>query len=239
MSTEALPSPRDVTEPSGGPSAATDAAARTARVKPKLRGVSHEVAAYVALAAGSALCALAPTSRAFWASLVYALSVAGLLATSALYHRPTWSPVARQRMRRLDHSAIFFLIAGTYTPVCLLALPPELGERLLTFMWLGAAAGVLQSLLWPGAPKPLKAAAYVALGWAVAAKWSLIGAALGPTAMALLVAGGVLYTVGALIYALRRPDPWPAVFGYHELFHALVVAAAALHFVVVATLVLR
>jgi hemolysin III len=136
-------------------------------------------------------------------------------------------------MRRLDHSAIFLLIAGTYTPLCLL-LPAGTGLRLLAAVWVGAALGIVQSLLWVHAPKPLVAGIYVALGWAVLPVLPTLGAVLGTPALVLLAGGGAAYTLGAVIYATRRPDPFPKVFGYHEVFHALVIAAAACHFAVVA-----
>jgi hemolysin III len=139
-------------------------------------------------------------------------------------------------MRRLDHSAIFLLIAGTYTPICLL-LPARSGHPLLAIVWGGAAAGVLQSVLWVRAPKPLVAGVYVLLGWAVVPVLPALRAALGGTSLALLAAGGAAYTLGAVVYALRRPDPFPRVFGYHEVFHALVILAAVCHFAVAAAAV--
>ncbi len=204
-----------------------------APAKPLLRGVSHEIAAFVALGGWIALAAVAPSERARVGANVYGASVFALFGVSALYHRPSWRPRARAWMRRLDHSAIFLLIAGTYTPLCLL-LPRSSGIPLLAIVWGGAALGVVQSILWVQAPKPLVAAIYVALGWAVLPVLPALRAALGTTPLALLSAGGAAYTLGAVIYAARRPDPFPRVFGYHEVFHALVIAAAACHFAVVA-----
>jgi len=204
--------------------------------KPLLRGVSHELAAALALVAWVTLAITAAPGRARLAANVYGASLLTLFLVSALYHRPTWAPRARLFMRRLDHSAIFFLIAGTYTPVCLL-LPHRTGSTLLAIVWAGAAAGVLQSILWVRAPKPLVAAVYVLLGWVVVPVVPALGAALGAGSIVLLGAGGAAYTLGAVVYAVRRPDPFPRVFGYHEVFHALVVVAAACHFgVVVAAL---
>jgi hemolysin III len=202
-------------------------------VKPLLRGVSHEIAAGVALAGWIVLALVASPGAARIAAHVYGASLFTLFAVSAAYHRPTWRPPARLLMRRLDHSAIFLLIAGTYTPFCLL-LPRPTGEPLLAVVWGGAAAGVLQSVLWVRAPKPLVAAVYVLLGWVVLPVLPALRAALGGGAIALLAGGGALYTLGALVYAARRPDPLPRIFGYHEIFHALVVAAAACHFAVAA-----
>ncbi len=201
--------------------------------KPLLRGVSHEIAAFAALAAWIALAAVAPTSRGRAAANVYGASLFALFLVSALYHRRNWPPRARAWMRRLDHSAIFLLVAGTYTPLCLL-LPSASGLPLLAIVWAGAALGIVQSILWVRAPKTLVAAIYVALGWAVLPVLPAMSAVLGTPALALLACGGAAYTLGAVIYAARRPDPFPRVFGYHEVFHALVIAAAACHFAVVA-----
>src|SRR5512138_127377 len=212
---------------------ALPADAADAPAKPLLRGVSHEIAAFVAVAAWVALAVVASSTRGRAAANVYGASLFALFFVSALYHRRNWPPRARAWMRRLDHSAIFLLIAGTYTPVCLL-LPPATGLPLLAVAWGGAALGIVQSMLWVHAPKVLVAAIYVALGWAVLPALPTLGTLLGPTALALLAAGGAAYTVGAVIYAAQRPDPFPRVFGYHEVFHALVIAAAACHFAVVA-----
>jgi len=201
--------------------------------KPLLRGVSHQIAACFALAALVGLSLAAPTARARIAAIVYGASLLALFTVSALYHRPTWGPRARLLWRRLDHSAIFLLIAGTYTPFCLL-LGGRIGTALLTVVWTGAAAGMVQSIAWPTAPKPLAAVAYVALGWVVLPVVPVLHLELGPWSLALLAAGGVTYSLGAVVYALRRPDPFPRVFGYHEVFHAMVIVAAALHLVVVA-----
>jgi hemolysin III len=201
--------------------------------KPLLRGVSHEIAAGVALAGWVALALVATPGRGRVAANVYGASLFTLFVVSALYHRLDWRPRARLIMRRLDHSAIFLLIAGTYTPFCLL-LPPATGRPLLALVWGGAAAGVLQSLLWVRAPKVLSAALYVLLGWVVVPVLPSLRATLGGVGVALLAGGGAVYTLGAIVYAARRPDPFPRVFGYHEVFHAMVIAAAACHFAVAA-----
>jgi hemolysin III len=203
------------------------------RQKPLLRGVSHEIAAGVALAGLVALVLLAPGPRARLGSLVYGSSLVGLFSVSALYHRPTWGPRARLWMRRLDHSAIFLLIAGTFTPLCLL-LGDDRARTVLAVVWAGAGLGILRALLWPRAPRAVATALYLLLGWAAVPLVPAMYRALGPGALALLAGGGVLYSVGAVIYATRRPDPFPRVFGYHEIFHALVIAAAGLHFAVAA-----
>ena len=203
------------------------------RPKPLLRGVSHEIAAGVALAGLVALVLLAPGPRARVGALVYGLSLVALFSVSALYHRPTWSPRARLWMRRLDHSAIFLLIAGTFTPLCLL-LGDARAHTMLAVVWAGAGLGVLRALVWPRAPRMVATALYLLLGWAAVPLVPAMYRALGPGSLALLAAGGLLYSVGAVIYATRRPDPFPRVFGYHEVFHALVIAAAGLHFAVAA-----
>ena len=161
------------------------------------------------------------------------MSLVALFSVSALYHRPTWSPRARLWMRRLDHSAIFLLIAGTFTPLCLL-LGDARAHTLLALVWGGAGLGVLRALLWPRAPRWVATALYLGLGWAAIPLVPAMYRALGPLSLALLAGGGILYSVGAVVYATRRPDPFPRVFGYHEIFHALVVAAAGLHFAVAA-----
>lgn len=214
----------------------TDVALAPAR-RPLLRGVSHEIAFYVAVVAGLALVAAAPPGARVRVA-VYAASLATLLGVSALYHRHDWAPAPRAVMRRLDHAAIFLLIAGTYTPFSLL-LAPTHAHVLLAVAWGGATAGILQVLFWPKAPKPVIALIYVAFGWTAMPLMPVIGAAIGAGRLALFAAGGVAYSVGALVYARRRPNPFPRVFGYHEIFHALVVLAAVLHFVVVAGAVTR
>jgi hemolysin III len=203
------------------------------REKPLLRGVSHEIAAAFAVAGGIALVRAAPGQRAALAAAVYGLSLTAQFAISALYHRPRWGDRARLFMRRLDHAAIFLLIAGTYTPFCLL-VPPATGLPLLAAVWTGALAGVILSVLWPLAPKWLMAVLTVALGWAIVPTVPAMLAAVGVPGLALLGAGGLLYTLGAVTYATRIPDPFPRVFGYHEVFHALVIAAAICHYVAVA-----
>jgi hemolysin III len=203
--------------------------------KPRLRGVSHQWAFFVSLALGAALVVAAPAGQPRLAAAIYALSVAALFGTSALYHRITWSTQAARRwMRRLDHSMIFFLIAGTYTPFALLVLDGDLATVILIVVWAGALAGVLMKLVWIDAPKALVALTYIMLGWVALAAFPAMIEGLGVTASTLVAVGGLLYTVGALVYAFQRPDPVPKVFGYHEVFHALVILAAALQYAVIA-----
>jgi hemolysin III len=203
--------------------------------RPRLRGVSHQWAFFFSLAAGLALVLAAPGGKATAASAIYAVSVAALFGTSALYHRVTWSSAgARRWMRRLDHSMIFVLIAGTYTPFALLVLEGTLAVVILIVVWAGALGGIVLKLVWIDAPKPVVAVLYVLLGWVAVVAFPDLMDGLGVTSTAMVVAGGMLYTAGAVVYALGRPDPAPTVFGYHEIFHALVIAAAALQYAVVA-----
>ena len=207
-----------------------------AAVKPKLRGVSHEWAFFVSLGLGAALIVAAKTPKATLAVAIYAVSLSALLGTSALYHRVNWTrPNVRRWMRRLDHSMIFFLIAGTYTPFALLVLHGPLAERhprrRLDRRDRRRAA---VEMIWIDHPKWVAALIYMALGWVAAVSFPELWSAMGVTGCLLVAAGGLLYTAGAVVYATQRPDPNPRVFGYHEVFHALVIAAAAAHFAAVA-----
>jgi hemolysin III len=203
-------------------------------VKPRLRGVSHRWAFFASLFTGVALILVAPTKRAVAAAMVYALSLSALFGVSALYHEVTWSVPVRRWMRRLDHSMIFLLIAGTYTPFGVLVLPGTLALVVLAVVWSGALLGVALNMLWIDAPKWFSAIVYISLGWVAVVAFPELVSQLGATATGLIVLGGVFYSAGAAVYALRRPDPAPEVFGYHEVFHALVIAAAVAHYVVVA-----
>lgn len=208
-------------------------------VKPRLRGVSHQWAFFVSMATGIALVLAAPAGRATLAATIYAVSVAGLFGASALYHRVPWaSDTARRWMRRIDHSMIFLVIAGTYTPFAVLALHGTLALVILVVVWSAALAGIVLNLLWIDAPKWLVASIYVALGWVGLSAFPQMLAHIGVTATLMVAVGGVLYTLGAIVYARQRPDPVPAVFGYHEIFHALVILAAAVQYAVVAFWVL-
>jgi len=201
-----------------------------------MRGWLHTYAFFVALACGLALCSIAAT-RPGWAPLVscliYSVTVCGLFGTSALYHRRVWSERGYQIMRRMDHSMIFVFIAGTYTPLCALLLPTRLATILLFLVWGGALAGVALKLVWPHASRWLSAPLYLALGWVAVAVLPDILRQGGVTVLVLLAAGGVVYSVGAVFYALRRPNPWPEIFGHHEFFHACTLVAAACHHVAI------
>ncbi len=206
-----------------------------AAVKPKLRGVSHEWAFFVSLIFGTALIIVAKTPKATLAVAIYAVSLSALLGTSALYHRVNWKrPNVRTWMRRLDHSMIFFLIAGTYTPFALIVMHGALATAILVAVWAGAIAGAIVEMVWIGHPKWVSATVYLAIGWVAAAAFPELWGALGPLGASLLIGGGLLYTAGAVVYATQRPDPNPAIFGYHEVFHAFVIAAAVLHVSVIA-----
>jgi hemolysin III len=206
--------------------------------RPRLRGVVHHYAFFASLLTGGMLVALAPTSRRLWAAAIYAASLSALLGVSALYHRITWSPARRRWMGRLDHSMIHVLIAGTYTPFGMLALSDTLAAFLLRMVWGGAAAGIALHVLWLDAPKWLSACVYVAMGWVGVAAMPSLVAHSGWTPPALLLVGGLIYSLGAFVYATQRPDPVPAVFGYHEVFHVLVVVAAVAHYAAVAITIL-
>ena len=219
-----------------GATAARDAAADAiAAVKPRLRGVSHEWAFFVSLVLGAGLIVAADTPKATLAVAIYAVSLSALFGTSALYHRVDWKrPNARRWMRRLDHTMIFFLIAGTYTPFALLVLDGALSTAILVAVWVGALAGTIVEMIWIEAPKWVTSIIYLLLGWVAIAAFPELWTELGVAGTLLVASGGLLYTVGAVIYATQRPDPNPAVFGYHEVFHLFVIAAAVAHFSAVA-----
>jgi hemolysin III len=206
-----------------------------AAVKPKLRGVSHEWAFFISLGLGVALILAAKTPKATIAVTIYAASLSALLGTSALYHRVEWSrPDVRRWMRRLDHSMIFFLIAGTYTPFALLVLDGPLADAVLAVVWIGAVAGAVVEIVWIEHPKWVAALVYMSLGWVAVVPFPALWSEMGAAGTLLVAAGGLLYTAGAVVYATQRPDPNPRVFGYHEVFHLFVILAAAAHFVAVA-----
>jgi hemolysin III len=206
-----------------------------AAVKPKLRGVSHEWAFFLSLGFGTALILLAKTPKAELAVAIYAVSLSALFGTSALYHRVNWTrPNVRMWMRRLDHSMIFFLIAGTYTPFALLVLHGAIANAVLIVVWIGAIAGAVVEMVWINHPKWVGALIYLSLGWVAVVAFPELWTAIGVEGTLLVAGGGLLYTAGAVVYATQRPDPNPAIFGYHEIFHLLVIAAAVAHFAAIA-----
>jgi hemolysin III len=201
---------------------------------PQLRGVLHQWAFWFALAAATALVTLAPAGVARVAALVYGAGLCLMLAASALYHRLRCSPGVRSLLCRIDHGAIYLFMGASYTPVGLLVLDGTLRWVVLGTVWGGCLAGVALSVAWVTAPRVLFALTYVALGWVIVIAFPQLTSELDVAPLVLFGAGGVLYSAGAAIYALRRPDPWPSTFGFHEIFHALVVAAAVIHFVAMA-----
>jgi hemolysin III len=207
------------------------------RVKPRLRGVFHELGFYAALALGAALVATAHGGRPRVAATVFAGSVAFCFGASALYHRPMWKPRARAWLARLDHAGVFLLIAGTYTPFGLLVMSEGWALPVLTIVWTGALVATLLKLFWFGAPKWLSATIGLVLGWVSVAAFSQLLKVPFP-GLVLVLVGGVLYTLGALVYAYRRPDPVPRVFGYHELFHVLTLGAVGCQYAAIAFFVL-
>jgi hemolysin III len=210
------------------------AAEAIAKAKPRLRGVTHEYAFFVSLVLGAALIVLAEGTEATLAVAIYAVSLSALFGVSALYHVHQWErPSARRWMRRLDHTMIFFLIAGTVTPFALLVMDGPFATALLIAVWAGALAGTIVELVWLDSPKWVAAVVYCAVGLIGAIGFPAIVAETGVIAGILIAGGGALYGTGAVIYAAQRPDPSPTVFGYHEIFHLLVIAAAAFHFAAV------
>jgi hemolysin III len=205
---------------------------------PRFRGRLHQVAFFVAVPAGVALVAAAPSAISRTAAAIYAVSLAGLYGTSALYHRMPWSPKARGWMKRLDHSMIFVLIAGTYTPFSLLVLTGAWRAVVLSVVWAGAAIGIALKMLRIDGLKALAATLYIGLGWMVVAASPQMLRGMPPRTVALVATGGILYTTGAIVLATRRPDPSPSVFGYHEVWHAMVVAASLCHYAAVFLVVL-
>ena len=209
------------------------AAEVAADVKPRWRGVSHEIAAFVFPVLGLVLVVIAPTTASRWAAVVYTIGVTAMYATSAVYHRGDWSPAVRQRLRRLDHSMILVGIAATYTPLAVVGLGGSSARILLGVVWTLAIIGIVVQMVWLDAPRWLVAGIYVVVGWTAVAFVPALWSALGVITFVLITCGGIVYSVGARVYAARRPDPMPGVFGFHEVFHALVLAAGLLFYVAI------
>jgi len=201
------------------------------RVKPRLRGVFHELGFYAALGLGTALVVTADGERARTAAAVFAGSVAFCFGASALYHRPTWRPPVRAWLARLDHAGVFLLIAGTYTPFSLLLLDRGDAEILLTLVWGGAVVGIAFRVFWLTAPRWLYLPVYIALGWSAIFWIGDFASAGGAAVVTLIIVGGALYSLGGVVYGVRRPNPLPGWFGFHEVFHSLTVAAFVVHYV--------
>jgi hemolysin III len=209
-----------------------------ADVKPKLRGWLHLGIVPLTVVAGIVLIALSPTATTRVGSTVFVVSALVLFTCSAIYHRGTWSPRTWSVLRRLDHSNIFLLIAGSYTPFTLIFLDGTAQVVLLVTVWTGAALGVMFRVFWPHAPRWLHTPIYVALGWAAvfflpefADGVSRTGVGIGIAALVLVAVGGILYTLGGVVYGFRRPDPWPTWFGFHEVFHTFTILAFVSHYV--------
>jgi hemolysin III len=203
-------------------------------VIPRLRGLLHAHAAWVAAVAAIVLIALAPTAGARIAAVIYGAGLTALFTVSALYHRWPGDPRWKPWLRRMDHSTIFVFIAASYTPVGLLVLDGTAQVVVLVSVWTGALAGIVMSVAWISAPRWLQALAYLMVGWVAVLAVPQLAERAGVAPLVLLAVGGALYTVGALVYALRRPNLWPRTYGFHEVFHTLVIAAAIVHFVAMA-----
>nr|WP_328701945.1 hemolysin III family protein [Aestuariimicrobium ganziense] len=208
-------------------------------VKPKLRGWLHTVMAPITLFGGLTLLVITPTLGGRAAAAVYLLASLALFGHSALYHRGHWTDRVGAVFRRVDHANIFVFIAGTYTPLTVQLLEGRSRVVLLTLIWSAALLGVAFRVLWLGAPRWLYTLLYVAMGWAAVGWMGQFWTAGGPLVVALIVAGGLVYTVGALVYARKRPDPWPTWFGFHEIFHSCTVVAAACHFTAIVLATVR
>lgn len=221
------------------PSVAVGAGSEQVLERPLLRGVFHQAGFVVSLVVGTLLIVGADGARRHVAAAVFAGAVAACFGASALYHRITWTPRLRPWMRRVDHAGVYVLIAGTYTPVCLLVLSGEWRLIALPTIWACAAAAAIFKFAWVGAPKWLAVVFGIALGWAGVILLPQLATQLNPVAVALLGVGGLIYTAGGLVYARRRPDPAPTVFGYHELFHVLTLIAVSCQYVAIAFFIIR
>jgi hemolysin III len=233
--------PRDVASAalSAGLRAVERASDAVASAKPKLRGWLHLITSPLALAAGVVLIALAPTEPATVAAMAYTATAVVLFTTSAIYHRGTWSPRAEKRLKRLDHANIFLLIAGTYTPFAVLALDGATRVAVLTAVWTVAVLGVGFRVFWVNAPRWLYVALYLALGWAAALFVPQLIHGAGVPAFVLVAVGGLIYTAGGVVYGLKRPNPSPKWFGFHEIFHACTVAAFTCQYIAASFVVYR
>ncbi|MEO0491858.1 MAG: hemolysin III family protein [Actinomycetota bacterium] len=202
--------------------------------RPRLRGVSHQYAFVSALTLAPLMIVVTPGVGPRFVTAVYVFAVVGLFGISALYHRGNWGERGRAIMKRLDHSMIFVAIAATYTPIAVFALDGDTARWILPTVWIGAALGIVANLVWTDAPYPVVAAPYVALGWVGVVALPAVLDGLGVAGFVLIVVGGGLFSIGAIFYALHRPNPWPRWFGYHEIFHLFVIAGVAVHYVAVA-----
>ncbi|HMG25827.1 MAG TPA: hemolysin III family protein [Acidimicrobiia bacterium] len=207
-------------------------------VRPRMRGLSHYYAFFISLATGAVLVATAPRGLATWTALVYALSVSAMLGASSLLHRGSWTRGQARILTKLDHTCIYLLIAGTYTPISLIAMSGVIRVLVFSVVWLGAFVGIALEWVWYRPPRGWVTTNYIVVGWVALIALPQLWTSLGVGGFLLVLLGGVSYTVGAVIHAARRPDPWPEVFGYHELFHVFVLVALVLHFAAIAFVVL-
>jgi hemolysin III len=207
-------------------------------VKPRMRGLSHYYAFFLSLATGTLLVATAPRGLATWTALVYALSISAMLGASALLHRGTWTPAQARILTKLDHTCIYLLIAGTYTPISLIAMSGVIRVLVFSVVWLGAVVGIALEWMWYRPPRGWVTTNYIVVGWVAIIALPQLWTSLGVAGFLLVLLGGLSYTVGAVIHAAQRPDLWPEVFGYHELFHVFVLVALVLHFAAIAFVVL-
>ncbi len=234
MSSRQAPRPQTpAARPSAPPSVGDRVEDVVAAVKPHLRGWLHAGSTPLVLAAGIVLVVLAPTAPARISASVFVVTAVLLFGTSAVYHRGTWSARTRVLLKRMDHSNIFLIIAGSYTPFAALLLPHDRARTLLVTVWAGAIAGVLFRVFWVGAPRWLYTPIYVALGWVAVFYLPAFYRSGGGALLTLIIIGGLLYTAGAVIYGLKRPNPSPRWFGFHEIFHACTVAAFVVHYIAV------
>jgi hemolysin III len=207
--------------------------------RPKYRGVSHRIAFHCAIVAGAILVWAARDAQTRFPCIVYATFLSAMFGVSATLHRADWSPRTYSWLRRADHSTIFVCIAGTYTPFALLGLGGTSGTKLCLLAWTVCSIGVLRAMLWPHAPRAITSTCYVAAGWFSVAFIPELRAALDPVTFALIFGGGAIFTIGAVIYLLKWPDPIPAVFGYHEVFHIVIILGCTTHFAAVVRLATR
>ena len=205
--------------------------------KPLLRGYFHEWMFFISIGACIPLINNSSNSTELIATIVYSIGIFMMFGFSALYHRVNWRPEVLKIMRRLDHSSIFIMIAGSFTPICLLVLPENLGLQLLIIMWVVAGIGILQTFIFTNAPRMIRAGIYLIAGYIAIPYLSVLSSVMGFTNFSLTVAGGTIYSVGAISYGLKFPDFSPKYFGYHEFFHVLISLAAILHFIVIYSLV--
>jgi hemolysin III len=228
--------PPSLNPPASGSSAVAAITSAVADLKPRLRGWLHAYAALISIVTGATLIAVSAAVRGgapAATTSVYAATVTLLFGTSALYHRINWSERHRALMKRLDHSMIFVFIAGTYTPIAALTLPRDSAIAVLIAVWTGALFGVALQITWPGAPRWLSAPCYIALGWVAAFVMPDLLHNAGVATLVLIAAGGVIYTLGAIVYATKRPNPWPGTFGFHEVFHTCTLVAAVCHYIAI------